>query len=63
MTFWDWAASPQGVEVVHAVVILCTALAAWFSYRAKQHVKVVDDKLQGHLDDVARHRAADPPAS
>lgn len=49
MTFWDWLASPTGLEVTHAFIGLITAMSAWFAYRAHHRAVQVHDDLNAHI--------------
>lgn len=50
MTFFDWLASPLGVEFQHALIGLILALAAYLSYLAHRQAKSNEELLNGHLE-------------
>lgn len=50
MTFWDWLASPIGIEAQHAVITLLLALAAYLSFLAHRQSKTNQQLLDGHLE-------------
>ena len=68
MTLFDWLASPVGIDLTHAVIVLILAVASWVTYRTHRVTKANADRLDNHI---AEHRAdvahttdcGDPPAS
>lgn len=65
MTVFDFLESPIGVQLVHAVIVLILAIAAWFSYMAKrqsdQNAKLLNGHLQAHVDAQVAAQTADEP--
>lgn len=49
MTFFDWLASPAGLDLVHALIVALLALSGWFTYKAKQRADDNSRLLNGHL--------------
>lgn len=53
MTIFDYLASPIGIDVQHALIVLVLALAAYLSYLAKRqsstNTKLLNDHLEEHV--------------
>jgi hypothetical protein len=39
VTIFDWLATHQGMDLVNAVIVVLSAVAAYFSYRTHEHIK------------------------
>lgn len=65
MTFFDWLASPGGVQLEHAVVILLLSAAAWFAKMARDQSRDNARLLNGHIEEhamgIAHEDEAPPP--
>ena len=57
MTLFDWLASPAGVDLVHAVVIVLIAAAGYLTYlthrQAAKNEQLLDSHLEQHVMDAA----------
>lgn len=49
MTIFDYLASPIGIDVQHAVIVLILAVAAYISYLAKRQSTANSKLLNAHL--------------
>lgn len=56
MSPWDWLASPIGVDLVHAVIVLLLAAAGWLTYLTHRGIQNNGDQLVEHL---RQHQVAD----
>lgn len=54
--FFDWLASPIGIEAQHAVITLVLAVAAYLSFLSHRQSQRNEQLLNGHLQD---HTLAD----
>lgn len=54
MTFWDWLASPQGVEFDHAILVFLNIIGVWLAHRANKHVSIVEKRLDRHTATLMR---------
>lgn len=50
MTIFDWLASPIGVELEHAVIVLILAVSGWITFRTHKQSKENAQLLNGHLE-------------
>lgn len=50
MTFWDWLASPDGIRVEHAVIVLVLAISGYLSYLTKRATEKNRQLLNSHLE-------------
>jgi len=62
---WDWLATPDGVRMEHALIILLLALAGYFARSAREQSGKNARMLNGHLEahlmaDDAREEAPPP---
>lgn len=58
MSIVDWLETPLGVELLHAIIALITALAAWLSFQAKRHAEYNARQLNSHVE---RHHNGGKP--
>lgn len=53
MTLIEWLSSPLGQDLVHAIIGLLVAAAAYLSYLAHRRARVNTTLLEEHLDEHA----------
>lgn len=52
-TVWDWLASPAGIELTHALVLLLLAITAWISKKAHDRAEDASRAIRQHTREVA----------
>ena len=65
MTFFDWLATGQGVELTNVLIAFLVALTAYLTYRTHQATNETKDKVQEQIDShgTGDNNPARPPGS